>query len=112
MTEIVFASPIPRGKEDVDRQIIEEIEGARRDEYVAALKDAGVTREAIWHQHQPDGGTLAIVYILATDPEALSRFTSSDAEISQWFSQQMLEGYGRYLSGAPLPVEQVLDCRV
>ena len=31
--------------------------------YEAALKDAGITRQAVWHQQTPDGGTLAIVYI-------------------------------------------------
>jgi hypothetical protein len=78
MAEIVFATPIARGKEDLDRQTMDEISGPRRDEYVAALKDAGITRQAIW----------------------------------QWFSQQMREGYGRYFSGPPLPVELISDVRV
>ena len=53
--------------------------GARRDEYEAALKDAGITRQAVWHQQTPDGGTLAIVYIEATDPDAHQQllFTTS-----------------------------------
>jgi hypothetical protein len=112
MAEIVFATPIRRGKEDLDRQIMDELGGARRDEYVAALKAAGIMRQAIWHQQTPDGGTLAIVYVEATDPEAYRRFSSSDAEINQWFAQQMREGYGRHLSGPPLPVELVNDFRV
>jgi hypothetical protein len=112
MAEIVFATPIMRGKEDVDRQTMDQIRGPRRDEYVAALKDAGVTRQAIWHQQMPDGGTLAIVYMEATDPDAPLRFSSSESEISQWFMQQMREGYGRYLSGPPLPVELISDFRV
>jgi hypothetical protein len=112
MAEIVFATPIPRGKEEVDRQTMDQIRGARRDEYVAALKEAGITRQAIWHQQMPDGGNLAIVYIEATDPDAPERFGSSDSGINQWFAQQMREGYGRYLSGPPLPVELISDLRV
>ena len=112
MAEIVFATPIRRGKEDLDRKVMDEIRGARRDEYVAALKDAGIRRQAIWHQQMPDGGTLAIVYVEATDPDASRRFTESDAEINQWFAQQMQEGYGRYVSGPVLPVELVNDFRV
>jgi hypothetical protein len=112
MTEIVFAIPIVHGKEDLDRQTRDEMAGARRDEYEAALKDAGITRQAVWHQQTPDGGTLAIVYIEATDSDAHQRFTSSDADISRWFVQQMQEVHGRDVSLPPLPVELVHDFRV
>jgi hypothetical protein len=112
MTEIVFAIPIMHGKEEVDRQTRDEMAGARRDEYAAALKDAGITRQAVWHQQMPDGGTLAIVYIEGTDPDAHQRFVSSDAEISRWFVQRMQEVHGRDVSEPPLPVELILDFRV
>ena len=112
MTEIVFAIPIMRGEEDFDRQTRDEMLGARRDEYEAALKDAGITRQAVWHQQMPDGGTLAIVYIEATDPDAHQRFVSSDSDISRWFVQQMQEVHGRDVSQPPLPVELILDFRV
>jgi hypothetical protein len=112
MTEIVFATPVVHGKEDVDRQVRDEMAGARRDEYGAALKDAGITRQAVWHQQTPDGGTLAIVYVEASDPDAYQRFTSSDADISRWFVQQMQEVHGRDVTQPPLPVELVHDFRV
>jgi hypothetical protein len=112
MTEIVFAIPIARGKEDLYRQTWDELEGARRDEYAAALKDAGMTRQAIWHQQAPDGRTLAIVYIEATDPEAPRRFASSDSEISRWFAERMHEVYGRDFTQPALPVELHHDFRV
>ena len=112
MTEIVFAIPIMHGKEEVDRQTRDEMAGARRDEYAAALKDAGITRQAVWHQQMPDGGTLAIVYIEGTDPDAHQRFVSSDADISRWFVQRMQEVHGRDVSQPPLPVELILDFRV
>ena len=53
MAEIVFATSIVRGKEDLERETREEMAGARRDEYEAALKDAGITRQAVWHQQMP-----------------------------------------------------------
>ena len=112
MTEIVFAIPIVRGKEDLYRQIWDELEGPRRDEYAAGQKDAGVTRQAVWHQHMPDGGILAIVYIEATDPEAPERFNSSDSDISRWFVQRMGEVYGRDFTMPPLPVDLDHDFRV
>ena len=112
MTEIVFAVPVTHGREDFDRQTRDEMTGARRDEYVAALKDAGVARQAVWHQQMPDGGTLAIVYIEANDPAAHERFISSDRDVSRWFVQQMQGVHGRDVSRPPLPVEKVLDFRV
>ena len=112
MTEIVFAIPIMRGKEDLDRQTREEMAGARRDEYEAALKGAGITRQAVWHQQTPDGGTLAIVYVEGTDPDAHQRFVTSDADISRWFVERMQEVHGRDVSQPPLPVELILDFRV
>jgi len=72
MTEIVYAMPIVHGKEDLYRQTWDWPAGARRDEYAAAQKDAGVTRQTIRRQQTPDGRTLAIVYIQATDPDAPS----------------------------------------
>jgi hypothetical protein len=72
MTEIAYAIPIVHGKEDLYRQTWDEIAGARRDEYAAALKASRITRQTIWHQQTPDGRTLAIVYIEATDPDAPS----------------------------------------
>jgi hypothetical protein len=112
MTEIVFAIPIRHGKEDLDRQTREEMAGPRRDEYEAALKDAGITRQAVWHQRMPDGGTLAIVYVEASDPDAHQRFVSSDADISRWFVERMQEVHGRDVSQPPLPVELIQDFRV
>ena len=112
MTEIVFAIPIMRGKEELDRETREEMAGARRDEYEAALREAGITRQAVWHQQMPDGGTLAIVYAEGTDADAHQRFVTSDADISRWFVERMQEVHGRDVSQPPLPVELILDFRV
>ena len=112
MTEIVFALPIVHGKEDLYHQTWDELAGARRDEYAAAQKDAGVTRQAVWHQQMPDGGALAIVYVEGTDADAHQRFVTSDADISRWFVERMQEVHGRDVSQPPLPVELILDFRL
>jgi hypothetical protein len=112
MTEIVFALPVVRGKEDFDREARDEMTGAHRDQYEAALKDAGITRQAVWHQRTPDGGALAIIYIEASDPDAHQRFVEADTDVSRWFVEQMQGIHGRDVSQPPLPVEKVLDFRV
>jgi hypothetical protein len=112
MTEIVYAIPVVHGKEDLYRQTRDEMAGTRRDEYEAALKEAGITRQAIWHQQMPDGTTLAIVYMEATDRDAPLRFSSSDAEVNQWFVQRLQDVYGRDFTQPPLPVELDHDFRV
>lgn len=87
------------------------MEGARREEYVAALRDAGITRQAVWHQETPNG-TLALVYIEADNPDAAQRFTSSDAPISQWFRERMEEVHGIDVSEPMPPINSVHDFKV
>jgi Family of unknown function (DUF6176) len=112
MTEVLFAVPVLPGKEELDRQVLDELAGSRREEYEASLREGGITRQAIWHQETPDG-TLAIVYFEADDPEAPMRWTTSDSEVSRWFVEQMQEVHGIDISQqAPPSVSQVHDVRV
>jgi hypothetical protein len=112
MAEVVFAVPVVPGKEELDRQVLDELAGARREEYEASLRDAGVTRQAIWHEETPDG-TLAIVLFEAEDAEAPMRWTQSDSEVSRWFVEQMQEVHGMDISQQPPPpVSKVHDVSV
>jgi hypothetical protein len=45
---------------------LDEMAGARRDDYKAALRDAGVSRHTVWHQETHDG-TIAVVDTEAHD---------------------------------------------
>ena len=62
MGGFAFSIPVEPGKDELDRSTLDEMLGARRDEYEAALRDAGMTRHAVWHQETP-GGTVAVVYV-------------------------------------------------
>jgi hypothetical protein len=62
MPGFAFAVPVVSGKEELDRKTLEEIAGPRLAEHEAAMRDAGISRHAAWHQQTPDG-TLALVYM-------------------------------------------------
>lgn len=111
MPAIAFAIPILPGKEALDRDTMGEMEGARRDEYEAALRDAGVTRHTVWHQQTPDG-TIAVVYMEAGDEAGVAKFGSSDAPFNRWFRDQMKEVHGVDISQSGPPPKQVHDIQL
>lgn len=102
MGEFAFSIPVVAGKEDLDRSTLDEMLEDRREEYEAALRDAGITRHAIWHQDTP-GGTVAVVYVEGDDPQsAIAQFGASNEPLNTWFRDQMKEVHGIDISqGAP-----------
>lgn len=111
MAEVAFAIPVLRGQEDLDREVLAELKGARREEYEAALAEAGVTRHAVWHQETPDG-TLAIVYMEADDESAVGKFAASDAPLNAWFREQMKRVHGIDIAEGSPPPKKVHDISV
>ncbi len=112
MPAFAFSIPVVRGKEELDRTTFDEMLDARRAEYEAALRRAGVTRHAIWHQETPDG-TVAVVYVEGDDPEAgLAQFGSSDEPLNTWFREQMKEVHGVDISQAEVRATKVHDIQV
>ena len=109
MAEFAFAIPVVPGQEELDRKTLGEMNGARRDEYEAAARRAGITRQIVWHQQTPQG-TVAVVYVEADDPlAALDEFGSSDEPFNSWFRDQMKEVHGIDISEPGPPSEQVFD---
>ena len=58
MPGFAFAMPVVSGKEEFDRKTLEEIAGPRLAEHEAAMRDAGITRHAAWHQQTPTAHSL------------------------------------------------------
>jgi hypothetical protein len=110
MSSISFVIPVLPGKEQADREWMAAMEGARRDEYLSAWKNAGVTRHAVWQQ-QTAGGTVDVVYLEADDiSAAMQSITTSDEPFQRWFREQVLDVHGVDLtSGAPPQAEQIHD---
>ena len=111
MPAIAFAIPILPGNEARDRKTFEEMEAARREDYEAALRDAGITRHTVWHQETPDG-TIAVVYMEADDEAGVAKFASSDAPLTRWFRDQMKEVHGIDISQSGPEVTKVHDIQV
>lgn len=112
MGGFAFSIPVVPGKEELDRSTLDEMLGARRDEYEVALRDAGITRHAIWHQETPDG-TVAVVYVEADDPAAaVAQFGASDAPLNAWFRDRMKEVHGIDISQGEPRVTNVHDIQL
>jgi hypothetical protein len=107
MPGFAFSIPVVPGKEELDRQTLKEMLGRRRPEYEAALREAGITRQAIWHQATP-AGTVAVVYVEGDDPETgVARFGSSEQPFNAWFRERMKEVHGVDISQAELRAAKV-----
>jgi hypothetical protein len=111
LPEVAFTLPVVPGKEELDRETFEEMNGARRAEYESALRAAGISRHAVWHQNTP-AGTVAVVYVEADDESAVGQFGSSDAPLNSWFREQMKEVHGIDISEAQLDVKVIHDIRL
>jgi hypothetical protein len=112
MSEFMFTIAIVPGKEGLDRETLDTMVGPRRDEFEAALRDAGLRRQMVWHQQTPDG-TVAVVYLEGDDAAAgMQQFSSSDAPFNTWFRDQMKEVHGVDISAGAPQVEKVQDFSV
>jgi hypothetical protein len=102
MPAIAFTVPIVPGKEEADRQWLQEMEGPRREEYLRSRQRVGVSREVVWHQATPQG-TVAIVYMELDDPQRMFEgLGSSNDPFDRWFREKAQEVHGIDLS-QPLP---------
>jgi hypothetical protein len=111
MREIAFAVPIVPGKEPLDRQVMAELEGSRRQELEDVMREVGITRHAVWHQRTPDG-TIAVVYMTVENDDAERRFVESDADVIRYFVEQMKEVHGMDISASGPEVEKIFDVGV
>jgi hypothetical protein len=109
LAAIAFSIPILPDKEKLDHEVLEEMTGERRDEYEAARRRAGITREAVWHQETPVG-SVAVVYLEADDiGAAMTAIATSQEPFDRWFRDRMQEIHGVDLAEPATPPHQVVD---
>ena len=112
MATLAFAMPIIPGKEDLDRESIQQMAspGPEHDAYVAARRALGFSREAVFHQSTPNG-TMAVVILEADDPaQAFGQMAMSDDPVTQRFRELVKEVHGVDLANDPPPsIELISD---
>jgi hypothetical protein len=110
MPMMAVAFPILPGKTNEWRAWMEEINGARRDEFQASRKAAGV-RERTFLQQTPMGD-LVIVTLEGDDPgRAFGRMMGGNDPFTKWFNERAQQIHGVDLTIRPSgpPSELVVD---
>jgi hypothetical protein len=94
---IAFIAPILPGKTDASKKFVDELNGARKQEFDESRKKMNV-RERDFLQKSPQGDVI-IVTLTGENPEsALKEFAQGQDEFTRWFIQQVNEIYGFNLS--------------
>ena len=113
MPAIAFVLPILEGKEDLDRETMQQFAtGDDKDAFEASSRSHTITRHAVWHQDTPNG-TIAIVLLEADDIErAMSGPATSQEPFDVRFREFVREVHGVDLaSDAPPSIRPVIDAR-
>ena len=113
MPTIAFVVPVLPGKEDADREGMEQLTaGADAEAYMASRRAQGFQREAVWHQETPDG-TVAIVMWEVEDPErAFGAIATSEEPLDRRFREFLKDVHGIDVASDPPPnVRPVSDTR-
>ena len=108
MAALAFMVPILAGKEQADREAMEQLTTDAL--WDSVHRELGVTRHALWHQETPNG-TVAIVLLEGDDvPGALGAFASSQEPFFQRFRDIVQEFHGIDLAAdAPANVQPIID---
>ena len=69
MKSLLITVPILPGKVDLWRRLVSASVGERREAYRRAIREGGLTRLRVWHEHGPDGSDVAVVLYEGATPE-------------------------------------------
>ena len=109
---LAMAVPIVKGKEDMFKKFIDELNGRWAEEFKESRKHLNV-HERTYHQKTPMG-EMIVVTLEGDNPEyALSQFSKGNDDFTRWFVQQVNEIHGIDLNNTdqiPVP-ELVLDSK-
>jgi hypothetical protein len=110
MPMVAVALPIAPGKTGEWRAFMEELNGSRRDEFVASRRSAGV-HERTFFQSTPMGD-FVIVTLEGDEPgAAFGKMLAADDAFSKWFAERAQAVHGIDIASLPPgdPSELVVD---
>jgi hypothetical protein len=94
MVVIALAAPIRPGKHEAWRRFIQELQGLRHDQYQAARRRLGITKELAWLANTAQG-EIIMLSLEAHDPALLLRtLVASQAAFDRWLKRQVFELHG------------------
>jgi hypothetical protein len=108
MDQTLFALPIVPGKTEAARAFLQELEGARKEQYAASEQRLGLTKE-VWAIQPTGQGDLFVVYFAGQNiGHAFQQFATSQDEFDRWFKQRVRETTGADLNTPPPgPMSQI-----
>jgi hypothetical protein len=90
MSDYLFVNPIVAGKKETWKNYVKEMTGARKKEYLASRKKAGLKTERVFLQETPQGD-LAVVRWETENPQRIfEHFAKSQDPFDQWFREKIL----------------------
>ena len=94
MAAITSAIPLLPGKAEAWRRWIQDLQGSRHAEYVAALSRQGISAVRFWIS-EAGGGEVIIVSFEAQDPDAIgTTWATSQHPFDVWYRQKLQEFHG------------------
>jgi hypothetical protein len=102
MQSVGFAFPVQPGKDEIIREIANEVR-SRRSEYQQSRQRAGVAFERAYLQKNPDGTTLVVAYVEAKGgfADVARSYAASDLDLDKFFVQKNSEATGIDFAAGP-----------
>ena len=110
MQSVAFSVPLLPGKTETELSALESCShGERRTAHQASRERHGISREAVFIQHTPDGD-VEVIYLEADDLQAaFAGIASSQEPFDRWFREHVLDVNGMDLEQGFPPPQQLLD---
>jgi hypothetical protein len=101
MDHVCLALPVVAGQSAAARTFMQQLDGARRDEFDRSERRIGITKE-LWYLAQLPSGDHLIGYMESADfGRALPMFVGSQDPFDLWFKEQMAAVTGVDLNNPP-----------
>ena len=98
-----FAVPLLEGKTDAWKAACAEINGAKKELYLASHRNLGITKEIAALQQTPHGDYV-VVHLEAADANGiLGKMLEAADEFSQWFKEAVLRDCHGIDGSGPVP---------